>query len=131
MRDVLVALLDHGADPHAHVRGHDVGQPESGQKLPPVDIESGVHEDEVHLTEGEQRLQDGVDAAQHLEALRVPRDLEEVAQLHAVVDDGAEAEPDAGHPQEEAAVAEVVLGGLVFAGATQRGQLLPHRAAVG
>ena len=51
-----------------------------------------VHEDEVHLAEGEDHLQDGVDAPEHLVAGGVPRDLEEGPQLQPVVDHGAKTE---------------------------------------
>ena len=51
-----------------------------------------VHEDEVHLAEGEDHLQDGVDAPKHLVAGGVPRDLEEGPELQSVVDHGAKTE---------------------------------------
>ena len=51
-----------------------------------------VHEDEVHLTEGEHHLEDGIDPAKDLVARRVPGDLEEGAQLEAAIDHGAQAE---------------------------------------
>ena len=51
-----------------------------------------VHEDEVHLAEGEDHLQDGVDAPEHLVAGGVPRDLEEGSKFESVVDHCAKTE---------------------------------------
>ncbi len=84
--DLLVGLFDQGPDPHAQVGGHHVRQAEAGQELEAVDVQPCVHEDKVHLAEGEDRLQDGVDAPQDLVAGGVPGNLEEAAKLHAVVD---------------------------------------------
>ncbi len=52
-----------------------------------------VHEDEVELAEGEDHLEDGVDAAHDLVAGRVPRDLEERRHLQPHV----RHRPDAEH----------------------------------
>ncbi len=52
----------------------------------------GVHEDEVHLAEGEDHLENGIDTPEHLVTRGIPGDLEEAAQLHAVVDHGAQPE---------------------------------------
>ena len=51
-----------------------------------------VHEDEVELAEGEDHLEDGVDAPEHLVARRVPGNLEERPQLHPVVHHRPQAE---------------------------------------
>ena len=131
-----------------------MGQTEPGEELEAVDVEllggeknccrrseiqligdtlshPCVHEHEVHLAEGEDGLQDRVDPPQHLVAVRPPGDLEEAAELHAVVDEGAQAESDGPDAEEEAAVAVVVLRRLVLLRSLQGGQLLPDGAAVG
>lgn len=50
-----------------------------------------IHEDEVHLHEGEDHLEQRIDAAQDLVAGRRERNLEEGAQLQARVDHRAQA----------------------------------------
>lgn len=51
----------------------------------------GVHEDEVHLHEGEHELGDGVDSAEDHVARRVQRNLQEYAEFESVVNHCAEA----------------------------------------
>lgn len=50
----------------------------------------GIHEDEIHLAEGEDHLQDGIDAPQNLVARRVPWDLKECPQLKPTVYHGSQ-----------------------------------------
>ena len=37
--DLHVGLLDEGADPHAEVGGHNVGEAEAGDELEAVDVQ--------------------------------------------------------------------------------------------
>ena len=47
--DVLVALLDEGADPHADVDRHDVGEAEAGDELELVDVQLRMRETNQEL----------------------------------------------------------------------------------
>ena len=71
-------------------RGNDTFAPNFSYKLD--DTYPGVHEHKVHLAEGEDHLEYRVDPPEDLVTGRVPGDLVEAAQLHAVVDHGAETE---------------------------------------
>ena len=52
----------------------------------------GVHEDEIHLREGEDELEDGVHPPDSLVARRIPGNLKPRAELQSNVDHGAQAE---------------------------------------
>ena len=47
-----------------------------------------VHEDKVHLAEGEDHLQNRIDAPQDLIAGRSPRNFEKGSKFHAIIDHG-------------------------------------------
>ena len=52
---------------------------------------SCIHEDEVHLAECEDHLEDGVDSSKYLIAWRVPGYFKEGAQLQSIVNHCAKA----------------------------------------
>lgn len=107
-----------------------MGQSKARHELELVNVQPGIHEDKVHLAEGEHHLQDGVDSSQNLIARRVPWDFEEIAQFHSVVNHTTQPESNPTNSEEEASVTVVILRGLIFLGSAQSGQFLTNWTSI-
>ncbi|CAN7946662.1 unnamed protein product [Ixodes pacificus] len=108
--DLLQCFFAKCANPDADVRGYHVHEAESSHHFELVDVQPGVHEDEVHLSEGEGHLEHGIDAQEHAVARRRRGNFEERPELQAIVNHRPEAKGYGTDPEEQAAMAAVVLG---------------------
>lgn len=111
--DLLDAFQHEGTDPDAEIGGHHVHQAEASDHFEAMNVElrrregrsmferiikeecftyPRVHEDEVHLHEGENHLENWIHALEDLVAGRRGRHLEEGAEFQTVVDHCTEAE---------------------------------------
>merc|ERR1719423_594683 len=89
---VVLGLLHQSVEPDAEVRGDHVHEAEPGDGSVPRDGHPGVHEDEVHLDEGEDHPGGGADDIQNVCALRGSLEVEVLAHLKPAVDHRTDAE---------------------------------------
>lgn len=62
LRDLLETLQNQRAYPYAEIRRDHVHQTEASDDFETMNVQSGIHEDEVHLHKSEDHLQHWIDA---------------------------------------------------------------------
>ena len=81
LEDLVHGFLHQSINPDTAVGRYEVHQTELSDDLIFVDVELAVHEEIVHLHEGEDHLQDGVDGGHNVPGAAVERSLEKMNKL--------------------------------------------------
>lgn len=102
--DFLQRFLDQGTKPDNDVETDNVHHSEPVHQLVAMDVQPGIHEDDVGLKEGEEQRQAAVQSDDGIKTgTLIPQQLGEAEQLEQVVDKGAhskdqDSQPDCGAP---------------------------------
>ena len=80
LQDLIHGFLHQGVDPDTTVCRYEVHQSELGDDLILVDVELAVHEEIVHLHEGEDHVEHRVDAGEDVPRTAAHRNLEKLGE---------------------------------------------------